>query len=193
MLIKKFTETNINESFAPLIDNLIDQYTEQTRRLAARYLEEAGTEHFQYPYYVRGGYTQKDLDQLARWDQINRSLTSHKREVYSTDAPTYYLDEEKLAKNADDWAHMQVDGMIAKTVSKIGDLDECHLTFHGGGDFQIKGKSWCGARVHVEQQTVIKRSKKGTIFAQFPMRIWVNGKFNSAKAYAEKWAKQDEA
>ena len=96
----------------------------------------------------------------------------------------YELCEEKLAKNADQWAHDQVDGMIAKTVGKIGDLDDVTYRFHGYGDFSIKGTA-NGKMVGIDQQTVIKQSSKGTIFAQFPMRLYVEGRFTPAKKYAE--------
>lgn len=180
----KFTETNINEAFAPLIENLVERYVERTRKTVAhlKTLREDGKIQFvRLPY----NYTTEDLRNKKMFESVIRSLkTSHKLTEEFGMPHAYELCEEKLAKNADQWAHDQVDGMIAKTVGKIGDLDDVTYLFHGYGDFNIKGTA-NGKQVNIDQQTVIKQSSKGTIFAQFPMRLYVEGKFTPAKAYAE--------
>lgn len=177
----KFTETNINEAFAPLIENLVEQYVERTRKAVAHLKtlrEDGNIQWVNLPYH----YTDYDLRNRKMFESVLECLDS-KQEDYKSPA-IYFLSEEKLAKYADRWAHMQVDGMIAKTVSKIGDLDDVTYRFHGYGDFNING-TINGKAVRVDQQTVIKQSSKGTIFAQFPMRLYVEGQFTPAKKYAD--------
>lgn len=177
----KFTETNINEAFAPLIENLVKQYVERTRKTVAHLKtlrEDNEIRWVDLPYH----YTNEDLYNRKMFESVIQCLDS-KQEDYKS-PPVYFLSEEKLAKYADDWAHMQVDGMVAKTVGKIGDLDDVTYRFHGYGDFNING-TINGKEVRVDQQTVIKQSSKGTIFAQFPMRLYVEGQFTPAKKYAD--------
>ena len=177
----KFTETNINEAFAPLIENLVEQYVQRTRKSVAHLetLREDGEIRWvSLPY----NYTTEDLSNKKMFESVMPCMKSE-QEDYRSPA-IYSLCEEKLAKNADDWAHMQVDGMIAKTVGKIGDLDDVTYRFHGYGDFNING-TINGKEIRVDQQTVIKQSSKGTIFAQFPMRLYVEGQFTPAKKYAD--------
>jgi hypothetical protein len=53
-----------------------------------------------------------------------------------------------------------------------------------GARFRIVGikndRSIC-----IEQDRIVNVSPKGTLFNQFPARIYVNGKFTSAAAYAK--------
>ena len=180
----KFTETNINEAFAPLIESLTERYVTRVRK-AVEHLktlrEDGAITYVKIPY----NHTHKDIENRKKFDFAIRSLkTAHKPTKEFGMPHTYELCEEKLAKNADQWAHDQVDGMIAKTVGKIGDLDDVTYSFHGYGNFNING-TVNGKKVHIDQQTVIKQNSKGTIFAQFPMRLYVEGQFTPAKNYAE--------
>jgi len=177
----KFTETNINEAFAPLIENLTEQYVNRTRKSVAhlKTLREDGEIRW---VKIRYNYTTEDLHNKKMFESVMPCMKSEQAD-YSSPV-IYSLCEEKLAKKANEWAHMQVDGMIAKTVGKIGDLDDVTYRFHGYGDFNIKGTA-NGKQVNIDQQTVIKQSSKGTIFAQFPMRLYVEGQFTPAKKYAE--------
>lgn len=177
----KFTETNINEAFAPLIENLVEQYVQRTRKSVAHLetlREDNKIRYVKLPY----NYTTEDLRNKKMFESVIRCLNSEQEDYRSP--VIYSLCEETLAKNADDWAHAQVDGMVAKTVGKIGDLDDVAYRFHGYGDFNING-TINGKKVRVDQQTVIKQSSKGTIFAQFPMRLYVEGQFTPAKKYAD--------
>lgn len=177
----KFTDTNINEAFAPLIENLVEQYVKRTRKTVAHLetLREDNKIHYvKLPY----NYTTEDLRNKKMFESVIRCMKSEQADYRSP--AIFSLCEEKLTKNADDWAHDQVDGMIAKTVGKIGDLEDVTYRFHGYGDFNINGMI-NGKKVRADQQTVIKQSTKGTIFAQFPMRLYVEGQFTPAKAYNE--------
>ena len=177
----KFTETNINEAFAPLIENLVEQYVNRTRKTVAhlKTLREDGEIRWvRIPYH----YTTEDLRNKKMFESVMPCMKGEQAD-YSSPA-IYSLCEEKLAKNADQWAHAQVDGMIAKTVGKIGDLDDVTYSFYGYGNFGINGTA-NGKAVRVDQQSVIKQNSKGTIFAQFPMRLYVEGQFTPAKKYAD--------
>jgi hypothetical protein len=177
----KFTETNINEAFAPLIENLVEQYVERTRKTVTHLKtlrEDNKIQWVRLPY----NYNTEDLRNKKMFESVMPCMKGEQADYRSP--AIYSLCEEKLAKNADRWAHAQVDGMIAKTVGKIGDLDDVTYRFHGYGDFNIKG-TVNGKQVNIDQQTVIKQSSKGTIFAQFPMRLYVEGQFTPAKAYNE--------
>ena len=180
----KFTETNINEAFAPLIENLTEQYVERVRRDVEHLKtlrEDGAITYVKIPY----NHTHQDIVNRKKFDFVIRSLKTAQKLTEEFGMPhAYELCEEKLAKNADQWAHDQVDGMIAKTVGKIGDLDDVTYSFYGYGNFGINGTA-NGKAVRVDQQSVIKQNSKGTIFAQFPMRLYVEGQFTPAKKYAD--------
>ena len=177
----KFTETNINEAFAPLIESLTEKYVARVRKDVEhlKTLREDGEIRWvSLPY----NYTTEDLHNKKMFESVMPCMKGEQADHRSP--AIYSLCEEKLAKNADDWAHMQVDGMIAKTVGKIGDLDDVTYSFYGRGNFGING-TINGKKIRVVQHSVFKQNNKGTIFVQFPMRLYVEGQFTPAKNYAE--------
>ena len=176
----KFTETNINQAFQPLIESLTTQYDKHIRRMVNKYLEHK--DQLTYPR-MPFNYTSLDVTLSNYWKQFQNVLSVHEKNN-PKDVSVYYLCEDSLSEKAKEWAHNQVTSMITKTVQKIDDLDDIKLSFYGNGNFKISDKN-NDCMVCAEQQTVIKQNNKGTIFAQFPMRIYVDGKFTPAAKYRE--------
>lgn len=93
------------------------------------------------------------------------------------------IDHDRIKTLCTDSAANLIDGFVAKLNAKLGDLDDAVVRrASAGGEFSITGTR-NGKSVHVEQQTVIKVSSRGVWFAQFPARIYVDGKFTPASKY----------
>jgi hypothetical protein len=90
---------------------------------------------------------------------------------------------DKVVEFADQQASDLIDGFVAKLNEKLGDLDAAVVRRASSrGAFTISGQKNDHA-VTVEQQVVIKVSKHGLWYAQFPARIYVDGKFTPASKY----------
>jgi len=92
------------------------------------------------------------------------------------------INPDRLDKEASKYADAAVAKWGGKIAEKVGPLDEVHIYRMTTGAFAISGKR-AGRRVRLEQDVIVKMSCKGTLFNQFPARIWVDGKFHSAAAY----------
>jgi hypothetical protein len=83
---------------------------------------------------------------------------------------------ERIDGFAQKCAEDQVAGFVAKLEKKLCDLTDCEVVDVKGPSFVIRGN--VGNRhVVVRQDIILKRSSKGTLFNQFPARIYVDGKF----------------
>mgnify|MGYP005850691339 CR=1 FL=1 len=90
----------------------------------------------------------------------------------------------QLARLAAAYAQDTLASWAAKIEAKLGDLDNARLVRGAGADFTLSGERE-GRRVVIEQQMIVNVSPRGLLFNQYPARIYVDGKFTSAKAYAE--------
>ncbi len=90
----------------------------------------------------------------------------------------YAIDHARIAVNATRYATDQVESFKAKLEKKLVDLTEVTTPVLRGLDFEFSGKLG-GHKVFVEQRTILKCSSKGTLFNQWPCRIYVDGKFTS--------------
>ena len=89
-----------------------------------------------------------------------------------------------IAADAAAYAAATIEAWAAKIDQKVGDLTGAEVQALDGARFRITGtKGDC--RVVIEQDRIINVSPKGTLFNQFPARIYVDGKFKSAAAYAK--------
>ena len=98
----------------------------------------------------------------------------------------WVLDVAKATAWADAWATAELDAACAKLVAKVGDLK--HVKISGAperGTFTLVGHHASYATVRVEQTRILKSSGKGTLFNQWPARIYVDGKFVSEAAYKQ--------
>ena len=95
------------------------------------------------------------------------------------------LDHAKVAKAADRFASDTIDALVAKVLSKVGDLDEAlTLRLHGGGGFELFGMVG-GSTVLITQKRILNVSSRGKLFNQWPALIYVDGNKVSQKAFAE--------
>jgi len=116
---------------------------------------------------------------------VRPSVRSYNPTMMLNDPDAYhYIDKALLSKNADRYASSVVDGWKAKVESKLVELDKAEVKYFKGGTFLITGTRK-GDRISIEQQIITNVSSKGTLFNQFPARIYVNGKFVSEKKYKE--------
>lgn len=95
---------------------------------------------------------------------------------------TYRVDHARIAKKSVEYAQAQVDSFKAKLEAKLVDLTDVRDVTIQGVNFTFRG-TLKGHTVRVEQTTVLKCSPKGTLFNQWPCRIYLDGKFISEAAF----------
>lgn len=93
------------------------------------------------------------------------------------------LDVAALNAAAEKYAAAVVAEWKEKIDAKVGELTGAEVLHAGETNFIIIGQR-NGRNIRIEQQMILNVSTKGTLFNQFPARIYVDGKFVSAKAYA---------
>lgn len=173
----KLFETTLATAFIPVRDAIRSEIEKRYRKDIEFTVEKYG---FSYP---RLNYSNPDRQTVSNAHSFMQP-TKDGKEWPARGANGYTIREDYLAKKCDQYADDAVAGNIAKLVQKLGDLDNCELTFGGLGDFGLKGTKG-DHKVVVEQQTVFKVSKNGQLFNQWPARIYVDGKFTSAADYAD--------
>jgi hypothetical protein len=92
------------------------------------------------------------------------------------------IDEAKLEAVARTYAEEVAATWAHKIGAKLGEIDGATVLSIGNGTFRVAGTR-AGKAVSIEQTVVVKRSTRGLVFAQFPARIYVEGKFTSEAAY----------
>ena len=99
---------------------------------------------------------------------------------------SWVIDESKLQKKAEDHAQKSVNQWKAKIISKLGNLDNISIAkLDGACGFYITGDR-DGRSVEINQRMILNfRYSTGTIFNQFPSRIYVDGKSMSENKYKE--------
>ncbi len=98
----------------------------------------------------------------------------------------WVLDIAKATTWADAWAAAELEAAAAKLIAKVGDLK--HVKIIGAperGTFTLVGHHHSYATVRVEQTRVLKSSSKGTLFNQWPARIYVDNRPVSEAAYKQ--------
>ena len=94
----------------------------------------------------------------------------------------YKIDHERIATASVRYAKEQIDAFKFKLNRKLADLTDIENLRIDGSNFRFSGVLGEN-KVLVEQTTVLKCSNKGTLFNQWPCRIYVNGKFMSEAAF----------
>lgn len=94
---------------------------------------------------------------------------------------------EKLDAYASAYATYTVSQVQEKILEKLGDIESIKIDYVRTDDFQISGTR-NGHKVFIQQQVILKSSTRGLLFNQFPARIYLDGKFISAKKYKEFFA-----
>lgn len=87
----------------------------------------------------------------------------------------YEINEERLKAGAAKYAEQVVESWATKIEAKMGELDSAEVRAMGNCTFRISGTK-LGRNVHIEQNMIVNVSSKGTLFNQFPARIYLEGK-----------------
>jgi hypothetical protein len=93
------------------------------------------------------------------------------------------INEAYLAKRAAEYAEATVASWAAKIEAKLNGLNDAEVIRGQGASFTLRGTK-NGRRIVIDQDMIVNCSSKGTLFNQFPARIYVDGKFMSAAKYA---------
>ena len=125
---------------------------------------------------LRGVY---NSDQARNWGAI----ASLARSLGDRVSSEYVLDADRLAAAATQFADATVATWADKISAKLGDLTDANVRHLDGYRFAVTGMKG-DRKVTIEQDMIINVSNKGTLFNQFPARIYVNGKFTSAAKFA---------
>jgi hypothetical protein len=125
---------------------------------------------------LRGIY---NSDQARNWGAIAGCTVRLGDRVSSE----YALDDARLAAAAKQFADETVAAWAAKIDAKLGELTDAEVRHLDGTRFNIVGMKG-DRRVCIEQDMIVNVSNKGTLFNQFPARIYVDGKFTSAAKFA---------
>ena len=125
---------------------------------------------------MRGVY---NSDQARNWRAI-ASLTTRTGNRIDGE---YLLDADRVAAAAIAFADTTVATWADKIAAKLGELDSAEVRHLDGYRFAVTGDKG-DRKVRIEQDMIINVSSKGTLFNQFPARIYVDGKFMSATKYA---------
>ena len=92
------------------------------------------------------------------------------------------INEERLNAFAKNYAYNTVENWKAKINEKLGDLDNGEVHNLNDTSFSITGTKE-DHKVYIEQQMIVNISSKGTLFNQFPARMYLDGKAISAKKF----------
>lgn len=112
------------------------------------------------------------------------TLTGAKMGLWALEGGEWVLDVAKATAHAEAWAATELQAACDKLIAKVGNLK--HVKISGAperGTFILVGHHPNYATVRVQQARVLKSSAKGTIFNQWPARIYVDGKPVSEAAY----------
>jgi hypothetical protein len=137
-------------------------------------------------------YDRKQLSQLSSswahdaglWRQLRRFTKMVDENGKDTTRMTYLfrINHDQIEKSSIQYAQDQVDAFKVKLEKKLVDLTDIHNLHISGLNFSFQGILG-DTRVRVEQTTVLKCSKNGKLFNQWPCRIYVNGKMMSEAAF----------
>lgn len=94
------------------------------------------------------------------------------------------LDFNKLSINAKQYAATATNDWIAKINNKLGDIENVEVRDMTATGFTIVG-SKNGHRISITQDMIVNVSGKGTLFNQFPSRIYVDTRFVSEATYKQ--------
>lgn len=95
-----------------------------------------------------------------------------------------FIDNEKLEVQSQEYAELTVEAFKAKILEKLGNVENVEVQHLLNDEFEIKATR-NNHKIFLQQRIILKSSSKGKLFNQFPARIYVDGKFTSAKNYKE--------
>lgn len=166
----------IREAFQPHADSAAEWFTKTVRDRFAVLADDDGTISKRNASFLSSAnYSlDRDIRRLIRPDTDAPSFSLEARK-----APRV-LDEDALELAAHRFGRDQVASFVGKLEQKLERLEDVQVVNMNTslGEFMIVGTVE-GHHVRVEQTRVFKTSRKGTLFVQFPARIYVDGKFTS--------------
>ena len=125
---------------------------------------------------LRGVY---NSDQARNWGAI----ASLARSIGDRISSEYVLDADRVAAAATAFAEATVATWADKIAAELGELDSAEVRHLDGYRFAVTGSKG-DRKIRIEQDMIVNVSSKGTLFNQFPARIYVDGKFTPAAKYA---------
>lgn len=182
--MKLAIEDNIARAMAKFIPELKQEYQEFVRQTLAKMKEDLGPG---LPNVYRSHKWYRTFKGVLSLN-IRRDYPEGYR--YSgrpseIDKYPYIIDEERLEKSSQEYAERVAYEWHHKMVAKLGDLDNVDIKYMKGGDLVITGNR-DEIDIRIDQQRILKTSPYGTLFHQWPARIYVNGKLMSEREYKKK-------
>jgi len=120
-----------------------------------------------------------------------RDCFKHREEKIGAGRVKYYLqlDEAFLDKKSKEYGEQAALNWFYKTNEKMGDVDNVELGEPGTDMVVIATRE--GKKIKLSQQSVLKQSKNGVLFHQFPARIYVDRQFVPEAEYIKMFKKQN--
>lgn len=173
-------EQKLNKAFEGQIAEIAEQ-TSRTLRAQHKYVME------QYGPRMNGIYNSREyrladlVKSIAKWDGPDCQW-AHIPE--SEKKGSWVIDETKLQEKAQKHAQASVDQWKHKIISKLENIDNIDVAkLDGVCGFYITGDR-DGRSIEINQRMIINcRYSTGTVFNQFPSRIYVDGKSVSENKY----------
>lgn len=85
------------------------------------------------------------------------------------------INSAALDEKAKEYASSVAESMRGKIMSKAGEIDNPAIQYMAGYNFVLTGE-FQGKPVHIEQSMIVNQSKLGTLYNQFPARIYLGGR-----------------
>lgn len=167
---------------AAVMTNLKEQLEAYKDKLQAQYIDSVTSTL---------GWLQRLYGQNLREKNENTSLRNSKHykvleniggSTYMDTDGNYHIDQAAAADKGREYADATIAAWHDKITGKIKDLQNSTVHQLDGNRFIITGER-DGKKITIDQDMIINRSANGTMFNQFPARIYVDGKFHSEAAY----------
>jgi hypothetical protein len=162
------TEAVVTAAFALHQDRLADEAVASLQRSLER---------------IKSAYSNlsQDVYSCPRYGQLWRATL---RDLCVRIDGTYELDMDKAQAWAKTWAQSEIAAAAKKLSTKVGRLVRVKVTgAPERGYFTLTGGHPNGAFVRVEQDRILNVSGKGTLYNQWPARIYVDNRLISEAAY----------
>jgi hypothetical protein len=134
----------------------------------------------------RGQYTAAALEKI-REIGVSGETIEHWKKIIQGSLGRYIagdsIDEKRLEAGAKEYADNVTLSLVSKIQEKAGELENPKVSGRlQGFEFDLTGE-FKGSKVRIEQTTTLVVNSYGTMFNQWPARIYVDGKFMPEAAY----------
>jgi hypothetical protein len=165
----------IATALAAIQPEIADRYADDIRMSYAALVEQFGPAFHGIYNHRSGMFFSNTLRPLCDRTQMGRN-NYH-----------YTLNDEKVAAASQAYAEAATMAWLNKITCKLGNVDAARVERLGGCRFAISAKR-NGHDLVIQQDIVLKQSPRGTLFNQFPARIYVDGKFTPEAKYKQMFA-----